>query len=676
MSKQTVLISVLGDTKPFAKAMEGVGGSLKGFGIAAGAALVGTGAAIVGLTAAATKAYGEYEQLSGGVTKLFGEADAAVERFAKNAAQTAGLSTNQYLSTVTSFSASLISGLGGDQAAAAKIADQAITDMADNANTFGTALGDIQNAYNGFAKGNFTMLDNLKLGYGGTASEMARLINDSGVMGAGFEATAETMKNIPFDKMIEGINVIQTGMNITGTTAREAATTIEGSFLATKASLDNFVLGFGQTDADFEELTNNLVQNATNLVNNIIPVVGRVAAAIPVMIPALIEAISDVLPELLPVAAEVIMALVDGIVGAAPKIVDAAIPVVLSLVGSIVAALPKVLEAGLAIILALVNGITKALPSLIPIAVKALLGLTTALIDSLPLLLDAGLAMILALAQGLIDALPKLLQKLPEIITSIISFLVSAIPTLLEAGIGLFMALVGAIPEIIPPLIDAIIGLIPVLIETVLLLLPELFTASVDLFMAIVDALPVVIPTLITALIGMMPKIIKALVDAGPKLWDAAVRLFTKITDAGNSIGPRLLQAGRDLVQGLWNGVTGMWNDFMRWWERNVGGIVKTVKDVLGIRSPSRVFASIGRDVVRGLENGLSATNGIDRIMSGLSAQMAGGFEAQLATPNGYAASGGNSYTIVLPVGMPSAAAGREIVRAIDEYERLGGRRG
>lgn len=234
------------------------------------------GAAIVDLGKQSVAGFAEFEQLQGGVEKLFGPDTAKeVEKNATLAYKTAGLSANKYLETVTNFSASLISGLEGDTAEAAKVADIAIKDMSDNANTFGTDISSIMNAYQGFAKGNFTMLDNLKLGYGGTKEEMARLINESGVLGKSFEATAKNLDEVPFDKVILAINETQKRLNIYGTTAKEASSTVEGSVGSMKAAWENFVAGIARGDQNPEELFNTVVEAAEQVWENLKPVLER-----------------------------------------------------------------------------------------------------------------------------------------------------------------------------------------------------------------------------------------------------------------------------------------------------------------------------------------------------------------------------------------------------------------
>lgn len=241
------------------------------------AALAVAGAGIVGALTYAVKQYADYEQLIGGVQTLFKDNANAVIGFAKDAYKTAQLSANRYMETVTSFSASLLQGLNGDTAKAAKIANMAIIDMADNANKMGTSMESIQYAYQGFAKDNYTMLDNLKLGYGGTQSEMARLINDSGVMGTAFKATANNVSSIPFDKMIEAIHTIQERMGIAGTSAKEASQTISGSWNAAKSAFENYVTALGDPNADKSAYFDIMLDSARQLLANLAPVGKQIA---------------------------------------------------------------------------------------------------------------------------------------------------------------------------------------------------------------------------------------------------------------------------------------------------------------------------------------------------------------------------------------------------------------
>nr|DAX83410.1 MAG TPA: tail tape measure protein [Caudoviricetes sp.] len=237
-------------------------------------ASVASAAAVVGLTTAAVNSYASYEQLTGGVETLFKSSSNTVMNYANQAYKTAGMSANKYMETVTSFSASLLQGLGGDTEKAAKYADKAVVAMSDNANKMGTSMEAIQYAYQGFAKQNYTMLDNLKLGYGGTASEMARLVNESGVMGSSFKATAKNINEVSFDKIIEAISVTQDRLGITGTTAKEAGSTIEGSFNSMKGAWENFITALAG-GGDLETTFNNLVESVKIWLGNLVPVVAK-----------------------------------------------------------------------------------------------------------------------------------------------------------------------------------------------------------------------------------------------------------------------------------------------------------------------------------------------------------------------------------------------------------------
>lgn len=266
------------------------GGILKGAGAAIGAVSAAAAAGAVAIGKAVVSAYAEYEQLVGGVDTLFKDASGKVQQYAANAFQTAGMSGNEYMNLVTSFSASLINSLGGDTNLAADVANQAITDMADNANKMGTDLGTIQNAYQGFAKQNYDMLDNLKLGYGGTKTEMERLLADAGKLaGTTFDINS-------FADVTEAIHVIQTEMGITGTTAKEAAETISGSWASTKAAMQNLFAGLGNENADIGKLVNDVTKNFSNVVKNVTPIVENLASALPEALGQAIPAISGLMP--------------------------------------------------------------------------------------------------------------------------------------------------------------------------------------------------------------------------------------------------------------------------------------------------------------------------------------------------------------------------------------------
>lgn len=367
------------------------------------------------------------QQSIGGVETLFGDSASRVISAAENAYRTAGVSANSYMEQVTSFSATLLQGLGGDTEAAAGYADKAIVQMADNANKMGTSMESIQYAYQGFAKDNYTMLDNLKLGYGGTQSEMARLINDSGVLGDSVKVTAETVKDVPFNSIIDAIQVIQDNLGITGTTAKEAATTLTGSFASVKAALSNVLAGLA-LGQDLGPALNGLASTlATFLTGNLIPAIYNILSALPSALvtfitalgPQLASGLSTIVPQIMTTGAQMLQSLSAGLVQGIPNFLAQALPLLLQFTTSLRANFSNIVDAGIDLLLNLVQGIANGLPSLIeyvPTIVSNIAGLIN---DNAPKILQAGIQVIFTLVQGLINAIPTIIANIPQIISAI-----------------------------------------------------------------------------------------------------------------------------------------------------------------------------------------------------------------------------------------------------------------
>lgn len=400
-------------------------------------------AALVDLGKQSIMGFAEQEQLIGGVDTLFKESSAQVQQYANDAYKTAGLSANQYMETVTSFSASLLQSLGGDTAAAAQKADQAITDMSDNANKLGTDMTSIQNAYQGFAKANYTMLDNLKLGYGGTKEEMQRLLAD-----------AEKISGVKYDlssyaDIVDAIHVVQTEMGITGTTAKEAATTIQGSANAMKSAWSNLITGMSNENLDLDKLVQNVIDSVNTFADNLIPrlqiMLPRFAEGLNKLVTGLIPYVGPALELLLPSLVQGIGGLVSGIVQALPAAVEAITAVIPMLVEQLTILLPQIISAGVEIIAALASGIGENLPALIPAVVDAIITITEGLIDHIDLLIIAAGQLIAGLAQGLIEAIPRLIGRLPEIIGAIVKGLLKGLAAIGEVGSQLVHGLFNGI---------------------------------------------------------------------------------------------------------------------------------------------------------------------------------------------------------------------------------------
>lgn len=370
---------------------------------------------------------GALQQSLGGVETLFKDSAGQVIAAANEAYRTAGVSANSYMEQVTSFSATLLQGLGGDTAAAASYADKAIVQMSDNANKMGTSMESIQYAYQGFAKDNYTMLDNLKLGYGGTQAEMARLINDSGVLGDSIKVTAETVKDVPFSSIIDAIQVIQDNLGITGTTAKEAATTLTGSFASVKAALSNVLAGLA-LGQDLGPSLNALSSTLTTfLAGNLIPAITNILSALPGALvtfvttlgPQLVAGLSTIVPQMMTAGTQMLQSLSDGLVQGIPNFLAQALPMVLQFTESLRANFSNIVDAGIDLLLDLVQGIANGLPALIEYVPQIVSNIAGLINDNAPKILQAGIQVIVTLVQGLINAIPTIIANIPQIIGAI-----------------------------------------------------------------------------------------------------------------------------------------------------------------------------------------------------------------------------------------------------------------
>ena len=547
-------------------------------GVAAGATAIGA------LGTKAVAAYADYEQLVGGVETLFKDSQDQVMDYANNAYKTAGLSANEYMETVTSFSASLLQSLGGDTSAAADKANLAITDMSDNANKMGTDMTSIQNAYQGFAKSNYTMLDNLKLGYGGTQAEMERLLAD-----------AEKISGIKYDissyaDIVDAVHVVQTEMGITGTTAEEAASTIQGSFGMMKSAWQNLVTGMADPDQDLGVLVGNFTDSVVIAGNNLIPRIQELLPRIVEATTSLIGTVSEQLPAILgtvlPSLVEGATNLVTGLMAALPSVLsvlaDVAPTVINTLVPALIELLPQITQTGIDVIVSLAQGIADALPQLIPAATDAIIKIVEVLTspENLGNLIDAALAIILALVDGLVDATPKLIAAVPDVIANLVTAIIANMPKILEAGVEITMALADGLIKALPELIAAIPNLILGIVQGIIDNLPEIIMAGPKIIAALATGLIEAIPDIVM----VIPQLIRSIVD-------------TFLSFGWGSIG-------KNIVEGIKNGFVNMWNSFKQTVENVFTGLVDGVKSFLGIASPSKVFAGIGGYMAEGLGQG------------------------------------------------------------------------
>ena len=583
----SVVIKIKGDDSPFQKVLGKIGSAVNTAVKASAAAVGAASAGVAALGTACINAYADYEQLVGGVETLFKDSADTIQTYADNAYKTAGLSANEYMETVTSFSASLLQSLDGDTEKAAAAADLAITDMADNANKMGTAMESIPYAYQGFAKQNYTMLDNLKLGYGGTKEEMQRLLAD-----------AEKLSGVKYDlssyaDIVEAIHVIQTEMGITGTTAKEASTTIQGSVASMKAAWANLMVGMADDTQDFDLLLSNFIESIGTVADNLLPRIGvviegmgkLVAGLAPKIASALPTLTNELLPNLVELGVQSISALVQGIQENGDSLAAGALSIVGTLAEGIAELLPMVADTAASLAVSLADGLTESLPNIIPVAIETISTLVENLTENANTIIDAGIQIILALGEGLIAALPQLIETVPQIVINIANVINDNAPKLVDTALYLITRLAVGLVQAIPTLVVNI---------------PKIIEAIVAAFMAFQWL------NLGKQLIDGIKNGIKS---AGESMSTAAKETFSKFKAkiTGSEVATELKSIGKYIIDGI---VGGIKNSLSR--IANVAGKIKDtllskMKGLFKIASPSKLMkeevgAYIGEGIAVGIE--------------------------------------------------------------------------
>lgn len=572
---------------------------------------VAIGAALTSVVAMGVKSYASLEQNIGGIETMFKDNSDKVIENAKNAYATIGISANEYMQQATSFSAALINSLGGDTKKAADVADMALMDMADNANKFGTDMASIQNAYQGFAKQNYTMLDNLKLGYGGTKTEMQRLLKD-----------AEKFSGIKYDinnlsDVYNAIHVIQEQMEITGTTAQEANSTITGSLGKMKAAFDNFINGSGSPEALGESIS-TFLKNVSNAVLKLAPgILSGVANLISDLVPQIIDLIVQVAPQLLDAITSLVDKLLEMVSGDTTALQNTITTLINKIVEFFTSNLPKIIQIGLTLIITLAKAIADSLPTIIPAVVQCVIEIVNTLLDNLDLLIDAVIQLMIGITIGVIDALPILLEKLPDIIVKIVEVLIDNLPKLVEAVIFIIVKLAIAIVENIPKLLAAI-GEIVVRVNDKI---TEFFHKALEWGKNIIIKLA-------EGIANMRQKVIDKIKEIGDGLVNKIKELPSK-----------MLELGTNLVKGIWNGISNATDWIVKKIKSFGDSVMKAIKKIFGIASPSKVMrdevgkylaegigvgfeneiGSVENDMVRALDVN-SLVNDVNSAMSGVQA--------------------------------------------------------
>ena len=512
---------------------------------------------------------GELQQSIGGVETLFKESADQVKAYAAQAFETTGLSANEYMQNVTGFSASLLQSLGGDTAKAAEIANTAMVDMADNSNKMGTSMEAIQNAYSGFAKQNYTMLDNLKLGYGGTKTEMQRLLKD-----------AQKLTGVKYDinslsDVYEAIHAVQGELGITGTTAKEASETLQGSFSAMKASFTD-LLGTMSTGGDIGPQIKALAKTAsTYLFKNLIPMVGQILANVPSMITGVIE---EGIPMLVTEGGKLIKSLGEGIANDLPSMAEAAMQTITGYVTGLSSNMGSVITGGMSLITNLMTGIMQTVPVLLTYIPQILSGVVTTIIENLPMIVQSGMDLISNLASGVWENRLIIWDYISGI-TGEMSRLVTEIDW---AGLG-------------RSVIEWIAGGVQFLFNNLPNLLQEIGTSAWNLLSSI-DWL------------GLGGVVIETIVSGIDALFDAIPDILTSIGEAGKKLFTEIdwLSVGSDIINGIVEGVKGAGEMLWGAIKDVASSALESVKKFLKIGSPSKVFSDqVGHWIPEGIAVGI-----------------------------------------------------------------------
>lgn len=598
------------------------------------------------MTKSALESFASLEQNIGGVETLFKDSAQKVIDSAENAYKTAGLSANAYMEMVTSFSASLLQSLGNDTEKAADYADRAIIDMSDNANKMGTSMEMIQNAYQGFAKQNYTMLDNLKLGYGGTASEMYRLLQDAANLNEEFASTAKFSMDSKghleanFADITEAIHIVQTEMGITGTTAKEASETISGSIASAKGAFDNFLNGTGSPEA----LAESMVTAGKNVLKGLGEIVPRLLQTLPevgkLIQENLVNSLSgDSMQKIVEAGKNAVMSLIDGMLASVPTIIPVALNFVKLIADTVITNVPTLIQKGYELLSNLVDGFVKAIPEALPKILDFVQGIGDKLAEAAPILIQKGFELLQKLVEGIITAVPILISRVPEIISTFANIINDNFPTILMKGAQLLGQLVLGLIQSIPTLIANIPKIISAIVDTlmafqwlnlgrgIIKFLGDGIGAMKDFVVKkgfeILTGLKNTLMNLPSTFANIGRTAVSGLgnaISAGIS-WvkNAAGNIVSAIVNTIKSIPGEMLSIGKDIVKGLWNGISDMtgWviDKIQGFGESVLGGI----KDFFGIHSPSRVMRDeVGKYMAQGVGVGFEKNIPIKQMTAGM----------------------------------------------------------
>lgn len=645
---------------------EELGGEAESAGNSAGLNIAGAikgaiAAAGIGALIKSTLSEGSALQQSiGGIETLYKESSDTMIKYANEAYKTAGMSANDYMQTSTSFAAALLKGVGGDTAKAAEAANTAIIDMSDNANKMGTSMDSIQMAYQGFAKGNYNMLDNLKLGYGGTKTEMERLLSD-----------AQKLTGVKYDlnnlsDVYSAIHVIQDELGVTGTTAREGATTFEGSMSAMKAAAQN-LMGSIALGEDIGPKLQALTESVFTFVfDNLMPMLGNILSAVPGLVVGIAEGIvagipkilsvitnlvteiantlinydwqgsamnfvtslnsgiSTNLPQLLQSGVEIITNLVSGLVSALPNIISGAGIIISGLITAIATALPMLLQAGVDLILGILSGFESGKENIALSMMDAIGNIISTVMDALPGLITAGIQIITNFITGMMSLKGEAVQNTAEIVSSLVQKIAEGIPGFLDKGIEILNALIDGIGQALPQIIKAAIQVIQQMAESLISTLPIIIKAGVDIITSLINGIAQNLPGLVAKATEIMMEIIKTLVSnlpgilatgvqligallsgivqAIPQILSAVANLALSIIKAIMVLPAQLMQAGGQMISSLVSGIAGKVSSV-------ISEITKLGSEIIN-KAKSINLTEVGKNLIDGMVNGIKGAAG------------------------------------------------------------------
>ena len=544
------------------------------------------------------QAYSTYEQMVGGVDKLFGDASGRLQAYAAQAYQTSGMSANQYMQQATSFSAALINSLGGDTAKAADMADVAMRATSDNVNVFGSNAEDVQNAIMGISRQNYTMLDNLKLGYAGTKEGMQQLIKDANAWGAA-NGEASDLSIDSFADCVQAIQQVQEAQGIAGTTAKEAAGTIEGSVTMAKAAWEDYLTGIANPDADMGQLTQNLLTAIGDVAANVGPRVVEIGSAIVSYLPqtvsqvgqTLLPVVSDAATSLVDVALSALSMLREDLMGVTPQAVQDVVGQIAAVAGPLAQAIVNTLPALLSALMSILTGVIEWLAAnsqtVVDSVVSVVGRLSNMLIEHGPELLAAAGQLFMNIASAIIQDLPDIVETLTDLLVMLVQTIAADSPAILAGAVVLFAMLAQAVWDALPQVLSALLGLLAQAVSTVAGAVGQMLSAGLQI----------------------MGGLLSGVAQKGGEVLDWFAGLPGRMLSSLGDLGSLLFSAGKGILQGFLDGLKSAWGavtDF-------VGGIADWIAEHKGpIEYDRRLLVPHGMAIMRGLGSGIERAFGAD----------------------------------------------------------------